>query len=75
MQNLPQWVVPVWLERLGRASWLGLGLALSGVVVIWLFAVTRTITLPLLLAILVAAVYFPAVDWLEARRVPRWTVG
>jgi len=75
MQNLPQWVVPVWLERLGRASWLGLGLALSGVVVIWLFAVTRTITLPLLLAILVAAVCFPAVDWLEARRVPRWTVG
>jgi putative heme transporter len=72
MPKLPQWVVPTWLERLGRASWLALGLAISLVVAIWLYAATRTITLPLLLAVLVAAVCFPAVDWLQRRRVPRW---
>ncbi len=72
MPKLPQWVVPIWLERLGRASWLALGLALAVVVVVWLCAATRTITLPLLLAVVVAAVCSPAVDWLHARRVPRW---
>ena len=70
MPKLPQWVVPTWLERLGRASWLALGLAIAVVVMVWLFAATRTITLPLLLAVLVAAVCFPVVDWLQRRRVP-----
>jgi len=72
MPKLPQWVVPTWLERLGRASWLALGLAIAVGILIWLFAAARTITLPLLLAVLVAAVCFPAVDWLQRRRAPRW---
>ena len=72
MQKLPQWVVPTWLERLGRASWLALGLVIVSLMVVWLLAATRTITLPLVLAVLVAAVCFPVVDWLHRHRVPRW---
>jgi predicted PurR-regulated permease PerM len=65
------WHVPTWLERLGRASWLAIGiiLLLAGVMVI--FSLTRTILVPLILATLGAAVCLPLVDRLTRMRIPR----
>ncbi len=63
--RLSQWRVPIWLERLGRAGWLAIGLILFVGAGILLFSAVRTITLPFILAALGAAVCFPLVDKLE----------
>lgn len=65
MLKSPTWRVPVWLERLGRAGWLAVGVLLIVAVGLALFATLRTITLPFVLAALGAAVCFPIVDKLN----------
>jgi putative heme transporter len=59
------------LAQLGVRSWLLLGIigviALSGYVI----ALSTSVVVPLLLAIILGIVFGPLVDWLAARRVPR----
>jgi putative heme transporter len=66
------WGVPGWLRKLGLASWLILGiagaLALGGLT----FALTRGVTIPLVVAVILAAVFVPWVDGLQRLRIPRW---
>lgn len=61
-----QWRVPIWLERLGRAGWLSVGIILLVLAGLYLFSTLRTITLPFILAALGAAVCFPVVDRLTS---------
>ncbi len=46
--------------------------AVSGAALVALLLLAQEVLLPFLLAILVAYVLFPAVAWVERRRVPRW---
>jgi predicted PurR-regulated permease PerM len=54
--------VPNWLERLGRASWLAIGLVILVAGFVVLLSSLRTIVLPFVLAALAGAVCFPVVD-------------
>jgi predicted PurR-regulated permease PerM len=62
---------PQWLRNLGVAAWLLVGVAAALVGAVWLLALTQTIVLPVITAGIIAAVFGPAVDWLNARRIPR----
>ena len=62
---------PVWLQRLGGAAWLLVGIVLVLVGGVWVLGQTSTIVDPLILGAVVAAVGGQAVDWLARRRVPR----
>jgi putative heme transporter len=66
------WGVPGWIRRLGLTSWLILGIAGAVVLAALLFAATRGITIPLLIAVVVAAIFVPFVDGLEKLGLPRW---
>ena len=62
---------PQWLRNLGIACWLLFGVAAALVGLVWLLALTQTIVLPVITAGIIAAVFGPAVDLLDRRRVPR----
>jgi predicted PurR-regulated permease PerM len=66
------WGVPGWLRKVGLASWLLLGItgavALAGLV----FAVTRGVTIPLVVAVIAGTIFVPWVDALGKLGIPRW---
>jgi predicted PurR-regulated permease PerM len=62
---------PRWLRDLGQTAWLGVGVTLLIVALIWVLALTHAIVAPLIAATVVAAVASPVVRWLRAHRVPR----
>jgi predicted PurR-regulated permease PerM len=62
---------PAWLRDLGTSAWLAVGVTLFVVGAVWLLALTRTITTPVITAAVVAAVASPLVGWLERRGVSR----
>jgi putative heme transporter len=62
--------VPSWLRELGLLSWLLVGAILLLVGVVWLLSLAHTIVLPLLAAVVVAAVASPLVSRLS-RHMPR----
>lgn len=62
---------PRWLRDLGRSAWLGVGVTLFVVAVIWLLSQTHTIVAPLIAAGVIAAVASPLVGWLERRGLAR----
>jgi predicted PurR-regulated permease PerM len=62
---------PKWLRDAGIASWLLGGVALLLVGVVWILALTETITGPVMIGTVVAVVASPAVAWLEQHRVGR----
>jgi putative heme transporter len=64
-------VAPPWLRDAGLVSWLLVGLALVLVGLIWLLALTSTIVIPVIVALLIASVAGPGVGWLQDHRVPR----
>jgi predicted PurR-regulated permease PerM len=66
------WGVPTWLRRVGLTSWLLLGIAGALLLAGFLLALTQGITIPLLVAVIVGAVFVPWVDGLQKLRVPRW---
>jgi putative heme transporter len=66
------WGVPAWLRRVGLTSWLLLGIAGALFLAGFLLALTQGITIPLLVAVIVGAVFVPWVDGLQKLRVPRW---
>ena len=62
---------PPWLRDLGIASWLLIGFLIYLAGMIWLLALTRTITMPVLTAGIIAAVESPLVAWMASHRIPR----
>lgn len=64
-------VAPKWLRDIGLTSWFAVGavLLLGGLVA--LVAVTATITIPLILAGVIAAVASPLISWQQRRGIPR----
>lgn len=66
---------PPWLRELGTSAWLGVGIALLVVGLVWLLSLTETIVLPLIAAGVLAAVASPVVTALERRGVRRGVGG
>lgn len=66
------WGVPAWLRRVGLTSWLILGIAGAVSLAAFLLALTQGITIPLIVAVIVGAVFVPWVDGLRRRGIPRW---
>lgn len=62
---------PQWLRDLGLMTWLLVGIGLVLVGLVWLLGLTASITVPVILGLVIAAVASPAVDSLQRRRVPR----
>ena len=62
---------PQWLRDLGVASWLLIGFLLYLAGMVWLLALTSTITMPVLTAGIIAAVASPLVARMVRHRIPR----
>jgi predicted PurR-regulated permease PerM len=62
---------PQWLRDLGLMTWLLVGIGLVLVGLVWLLGLTSSITIPVILGLVIAAVASPMVDSLQRRRVPR----
>src|SRR5919106_5067850 len=62
---------PGWLRDIGISAWLLVGVTLFVAGVVWLLALTSTIVIPVIVALIVASVTEPAVSWLKRHRVPR----
>jgi predicted PurR-regulated permease PerM len=60
-----RWQVPDPLRQIGTASWQTLGAAVLVIAVLFLLAVTRTITIPLILGVMFGIAAFPLTDWFE----------
>lgn len=63
--------VPDWLRNIGIMSWLLVGVTLLICGLVWLLAQTQVISIPVIVAGIIAAVGSPAVSWLNRRHVPR----
>jgi predicted PurR-regulated permease PerM len=64
-------VAPPWLRDAGLVAWLIVGIVLVLVGAVWLMALTSTIVVPVITAMMLAAVGAPIVARLQRRRVPR----
>jgi putative heme transporter len=62
---------PRWMRDLGLAAWFLVGIALLLVGLIWLFALTSAITLPLITGLILATVASPLVSLLHAKGLHR----
>jgi putative heme transporter len=60
------------VRLIGLASWYGIGMVVLVVMVAWFVSATRTIIIPFIIAILLAAILSPIADRLERRGVKRW---
>lgn len=67
----PPGSVPAWVERVSRLSWAYVGFVLAVGATTLAIAGLRDLVFPLVIAVLLAVIFAPAVDWLERRRVPR----
>ena len=63
--------VPDWLRNVGVMSWLLVGVTLLIGGIVWLIAQTQVISIPVIVATIIAAVGSPLVSWLRARGIPR----
>jgi putative heme transporter len=63
--------MPAWLREFGMAGWYGLGALAIVVVICVIFAVFAQITVPLIFAAIIGAVFSPWVDWLVRHKVKR----
>jgi predicted PurR-regulated permease PerM len=63
--------VPDWLRNIGVMAWLLVGITLLLCGLVWLGALTQVITIPVIVAGIVAVVGSPVVGWLHRHRVPR----
>ena len=69
--NDPNAGVPGWLIRVGRISWLAIGVGLAATAAVAAVIALRELVIPVVLAAFLGAGFIPLVDRLEARRVPR----
>ena len=63
--------VPEWLIRVGRISWLAIGVGIAATAAVAAVMALRELVIPVVLAALLGAGFIPLVDRLEKRRVPR----
>jgi len=63
--------IPDWLRNIGMMAWLLVGITLLISGLIWLGAMTQVITIPVIVAGIVAVVGSPAVGWMARHHVPR----
>ena len=66
------WQIPWWLKLGGMAGWYGLCALAAFLVLGTILTSTATLTVPLLFAAILGAVFSPAVDWMAKRGVKRW---
>jgi putative heme transporter len=62
---------PAWLRRFGVYGWLLIGAVAFVGVILWLIAYTAGLTIPLVIAAVLGALFAPPVAWLERKGVPR----
>ena len=62
---------PKWLRDLGLMTWLLVGIGIVLVGLVWLLGLTASITVPVILGCVLAAVTGPIVNKLERHKVPR----
>lgn len=62
---------PDWLVRLGVRSWLLIGVVIVGSLVFSLVTFASGLTVPLIVAAIIAMLFYPFVQRLEKRKVPR----
>lgn len=67
----PRWAVPGWLTRATAWTWRLLVLTAGVIVLLWLLGRLRVVLLPVLVALLLAALTAPLSRWLIARGLPR----
>jgi putative heme transporter len=63
--------VPGWLRDIGLMSWLLVGVTLLLGGLVWLLALTQVISIPVIVAAIIATVGSPIVAWLHSHHVPR----
>jgi putative heme transporter len=63
--------VPLWLQTLGRAAWLSVGIALAIVIAVVFAGLISDLLIPLIFATILAAIFVPLVDRLQRMGVPR----
>ena len=63
--------VPDWLRSIGLMAWLLVGITVLLCGLVWLGALTQVITIPVIVAGIMAVVASPIVGWLQRRRLPR----
>lgn len=64
------WAVPRWLERTTGWTWRLLVLAVGVVGVIWFLGMFRLVLVPVLIALLFSALFWPLSDWLRRHGAP-----
>ena len=62
---------PGWLRDAGFSAWLLAGVILLAVGITWILSLTHVIFVPLMVAVVIAAVAGPLVSWLKRHGVPR----
>src|SRR3954471_8999979 len=62
---------PRWLRDIGVVAWMIVGIVLVVVGAVWLLALTSTIVMPVITALVVGSVAAPGVSWLSRHRIPR----
>lgn len=67
----PYWKMPGWLREMGSAGWYALGAVAAVLIVTVLFALFAEITIPLVFAAIIGAVFSPWVDWLVRHKIKR----
>ncbi|MFN3216285.1 MAG: AI-2E family transporter [Acidimicrobiales bacterium] len=64
------WAVPRWLERATGWTWRLLVLAVGVVGLIWILGLFRLVLVPVLIALLFSALFWPLSDWLRRHGAP-----
>lgn len=59
------------LLTIGMRAWLWLGIAACVIIAFTLLSALAGLIVPLVIAAVIAMLFYPVVDWLEARRIPR----
>ena len=70
-----RWSIPEGLREAGLGSWYALGLLIGVVGLLAVFAILRTVTIPLVLGVLFGIVAFPLTDYLARHRIKRVLAG
>jgi putative heme transporter len=65
------WQMPAWLREMGSAGWYVLGAGAAFVVLGLIFSALASITVPLVFAAIIGAVFSPWVDWLIRHKFKR----
>jgi predicted PurR-regulated permease PerM len=66
------WQIPWWLKLGGTAGWYTMG-ALAAILFLgYILSTAATLTIPLLFAAILGAIFSPAVDWMAKHGVKRW---